>query len=173
MKFLISREHVFFIKIWDGFYSPQFFSFLTMVIFRDYTSVTFGWVTQQWDNPWSKYFPIGNAQMNVNPKFNSVENWKVCITMKKKKKIISAFSIYLFWWLERNFGHVATAVTQWCSVKKQFLNNSENLRKKKVQKSSILIRSRSLIIYEIPASGCFWFCSILTNRNKVNIRKMP
>lgn len=86
MKFLISREHLFFIKIWDVFYSPQFCSFLTMIIFRDYTIVAFGWVTQQWDSPWSKYFPIGNAQMNVKPKFNSLENWKVCITMKKKKK---------------------------------------------------------------------------------------
>ena len=165
MKFLISREHLFFIKIWDVFYSPQFCSFLTMIIFRDYTIVAFGWVTQQWDSPWSKYFPIGNAQMNVKPKFNSLENWKVCITMKKKKKkkkIISAFSIYLFWWLERNFGHVTTAVTQWSSVKKQFLNNSENLRMKKVRKSSVLIRSRSQVIYEIPVS-----------RNKVNIRKMP
>ena len=91
--------------------------------------------------------------MNVKPKFNSLENWKVCIIMKKKKKK----KYYI-----GNFGHVTTAVTQWSSVKKQFLNNSENLRMKKVRKSSVLIRSRSQVIYEIPVS-----------RNKVNIRKMP
>ena len=36
--------------------------------------------------------------MNVKPKFNSLENWKVCITMKKKKKKKKKKRLYRQFW---------------------------------------------------------------------------
>ena len=147
MEFLIWRENVILVKICDVFYFPYFCRFLTMVIFRKYTSVAFRWVKHQWDRPLSKYFTVGNAQMNLRLKFSTLENWKVCITMKKKQKKKQLYWHFPFLVLGRNIGHVRTVVTQSCSVIKLLLKILPYLRKKNKRKSSILIRVRSQVIY--------------------------